>query len=47
MNISWKCDTNRAGHFTLDAYASRPVACFVEVIQYFWLVVRVALGAVD
>ena len=25
--ISCKCDTNRAGHFTLDAYASRPVAC--------------------
>ena len=24
--ISCKCDTNRAGHFTLDAYASRPVA---------------------
>ena len=23
-----KCDTNRAGHFTLDAHASRPVACF-------------------
>ena len=28
INISCKCDTNRAGHFTLDAYASRPVACF-------------------
>ena len=28
-NISCKCDTNRAGHFTLDAYASRPVACLV------------------
>ena len=26
INISCKCDTNRAGHFTLDAYASRPVA---------------------
>ena len=25
--ISCKCDTNRAGHFTFDAYASRPVAC--------------------
>ena len=25
--ISCKCDTNRAGHFTLDAYASKPVAC--------------------
>ena len=33
--ISCKCDTNRAGHFTLDAYASRPVACgpFVRRIQ--------------
>ena len=27
INISCKYDTNRAGHFTLDAYASRPVAC--------------------
>ena len=27
VNISCKCDTNRAGHLTLDAYASRPVAC--------------------
>ena len=37
INISCKCDTNRAGHFTLDAYASRPVACIpltlhIEVI---------------
>ena len=42
IHISCKCDTNRAGHFTLDAYASRPVACvsfwmpdfseFVEII---------------
>ena len=28
INISCKYDTNRAGHLTLDAYASRPVACF-------------------
>ena len=28
IHISCKCDTNRAGHFTLDAYASRPVACY-------------------
>ena len=27
IHTSCKCDTNRAGHFTLDAYASRPVAC--------------------
>ena len=27
IHISCKCDTNRAGHFTLDAHASRPVAC--------------------
>ena len=26
-HISCKCDTNRAGHFTLDGHASRPVAC--------------------
>ena len=25
IHISCKCDTNRAGHFTLDAHASRPV----------------------
>ena len=25
--ILCQCDTNRAGHFTLDAHASRPVAC--------------------
>ena len=31
INISCKCDTNRAGHLTLDAYASRPVAC-----SYMW-----------
>ena len=30
INISCKCDTNRAGHFTLDAYASRPVACYAS-----------------
>ena len=34
INISCKCDTNRAGHFTLDAYASRPVACFFIVCTY-------------
>ena len=27
--MSCKCDTNRAGHFTLDAHASRPVACII------------------
>ena len=27
IHISCKCDKNRAGHFTLDAHASRPVAC--------------------
>ena len=43
INISCKCDTNRAGHLTLDAYASRPVACldqwsdFGESWQYFTL----------
>ena len=29
IHISCKCDTNRAGHFTLDAHASRPVACYI------------------
>ena len=27
IHISCKCDTNHAGHFTLDAHASRPVVC--------------------
>ena len=31
--LSCKCDTNRAGHFTLDAYASRPVACILYCSQ--------------
>ena len=26
--ILCQCDTNSAGHFTLDAHASRPVACY-------------------
>ena len=29
IHIPCKCDTNRAGHFTLDAHASRPVACVI------------------
>ena len=32
--ISCKCDTNRAGHFTFDAYASRPVACCGLLMPY-------------
>ena len=35
INISCKCDTNRAGHFTLDAYASRPVACSLCIADIF------------
>ena len=31
--ISCKCDTNRAGHFTLDACASRPVACILLLLD--------------
>ena len=34
INISCKCDTNRAGHFTLDAYASRPVACLEQLCSF-------------
>ena len=30
-----ECDTNRAGHFTLDAYASRPVARML--LYHVWL----------
>ena len=37
INISCKCDTNRAGHFTLDAYASRPVACMLYMVLAFRL----------
>ena len=33
IHISCKCDTNRAGHFTLDAHASRPVACTLSLWQ--------------
>ena len=33
MYISCKCDTNRAGHFTLDAYAQDPLlVCFIVVV---------------
>ena len=34
IHISCKCDTNRAGHFTLDAHASRPVACLLYSSGY-------------
>ena len=37
INISCKCDTNRAGHLTLDAYASRPVACGWTVRLPSWV----------
>ena len=36
IHISCKCDTNRAGHFTLDAHASRPVACWMYFLHFFW-----------
>ena len=36
IHISCKCDTNRVGHFTLDAYASRPVAWSVIFITSWW-----------
>ena len=29
--VSCQCDTNCAGHLTLDAHASRPVACYIRV----------------
>ena len=35
IHISCKCDTNCAGHFTLDAYASRPVACIPPWVTPF------------
>ena len=34
INISCKCDTNRAGHLTLDAYASRPVAWWIKLAEW-------------
>ena len=36
IHISCKCDTNRAGHFTLDAHASRPVACQLRLCLSGW-----------
>ena len=39
-NISCKCETNRAGHFTLDAYASRPVAC-LRVVRVGCLLLKI------
>ena len=32
-NIPYQCDINCAGHFTLDALASRHVACVVNVVN--------------
>ena len=32
-NIPYQCDINCAGHFTLDALASRPVACFKQCTE--------------
>ena len=58
INISCKCDINRAGHFTLDAYASRPVACgYLGYMPYFtgtnvtifhwnWIVIGICNGLV-
>ena len=40
INISCKCDTNRAGHFTLDAYASRPVACLHILATWRHMVIQ-------
>ena len=37
-NIPYQCDINCAGHFTLDALASRPVAC-----RFLWGVTCVSL----
>ena len=36
IHISCKCDTSRAGHFTLDAHASRPVACLVQSVRLIY-----------
>ena len=41
IHISCKCDTNHAGHFTLDAHASRPVACLpLSVILQIRLMIQ-------
>ena len=39
IHISCKCDTNRVEYFTLDAHASRPVAC--ATIWCPWATIRV------
>ena len=33
-NIPYQCDITCAGHFTLDALASRTVACFSRVVRW-------------
>ena len=40
IHISCKCDTNRAGHFTLDAHASIPVACQFHYTDFTWVLWR-------
>ena len=43
-NIPYQCDINCAGHFTLDALASRPVACGICATKVFfnhWRISRV------
>ena len=45
IHISCKCDTNRAGHFTLDAHASIPVACGIK-LQYIWKITKALLRLV-
>ena len=44
IHISCKCDTNRAGHFTLDAHASRPVACLHSDVAVSSLVIYRSTG---
>ena len=44
IHISCKCDTNCAGHFTLDAHASRPVACIIWQVTQLGNVPVVALA---
>ena len=45
--ISCQCQyhTNCAGHFTLDAHASRPVACYVETIGVEKMIITGNSGA--
>ena len=46
-NIPYQCDITCAGHFTLDALASRTVACVLVSLNVEVLVIVVVVGCVQ